>query len=72
MNNPSYLGANIRYFHCVKTFNMRPRRERKTPYLEGITVAAQASTNPLDFRGVRYIVRPLTGNQKTKDLCNEW
>lgn len=72
MKSPSYLGKNIQYFHCINIFNVRPRRERKTPYSEGITVAARVSTNPLDFRGVGYIVRPLTGNQKTKDLCNEW
>lgn len=72
MNNLSYLGANIRYFHCANIFPTRARRDRKTPHLDGITVAARVSTNPLDYRGVEYVVRQLTGNQKTKDLCNEW
>lgn len=72
MNNPSYLGKNIQYFHCINIFNMRTRRDGKPPYLKGITVAARVSTNPLDYRGVVYIVRPLTGNQKRKDLCQIW
>ena len=72
MNNPSYLGKNIQYFHCINIFNMRTRRDLKTPYLEGITVAARVSTNPLDYRGVGYIVRPLTGNQETNDPCHLW
>lgn len=72
MNNPSYLGTVIQYSHCINIFNVRSRRRRKTPYLEGITVAARVSTNPLDCRGVEYIVRPLTGNQETEDPCCLW
>ena len=72
MNNPSYLGAVVRYCHSVNIFNMRTRSDGKPPYLEGITVAARVSTNHLDYRGVEYIVRPLTGNQETEDLCQVW
>lgn len=69
MKSLSYLGANIRYFHCTNIFPTRVRRVGKNPHLDGITVAARVSTNPLDYRGTEYIVRSLTGNQKTKDLC---
>lgn len=72
MNNPSYLGKNVRYFHCINIFNMRTRRDRKTSYLEEITVAARVSTSTLDCRGVGYIVRPLVGKQQTKDSCCGW
>lgn len=72
MNNPSYLGKNIQYVHCINIFNMRTKCDHKIPHLEGITVEAQVSTNPLDYRGTGYKVRPLTGNQKTKDLCQIW
>lgn len=72
MNNPSYLGAVIRYCHSVNIFNMRTKYDYKIPHLEGITVAAQVSTNHLDYRGTEYKVRPLTGNQKTEDLCQLW
>ena len=72
MNNPSYLGKSIRYGHSVNIFNMRTRRDLPASHLEWIGVAARVSTNPLDYRGVEYGVRQLTGNQETKDLCNEW
>lgn len=72
MNNPSYLGKSIRYGHAVNIFNMRTKRDFTTPHVEWIGVAARVSTNPLDYRGTEYKVRPLTGNQETKDLCNIW
>lgn len=72
MNNPSYLGKNIQYSHFVGIFNMRTKRDLPTPHIEGIGVAAQVSTNPLDYRGTEYKVRPLTGNQKTADPCRLW
>lgn len=72
MNNPSYLGTTIRHGHSVNLFNMRTRRDPQASHLEWIGVAARVSTNPLDYRGTEYKVRPLTGNQETKDLCNIW
>lgn len=72
MNHPSYLGKSIRYGHCVGIFNMRTKYDHKTPHVEWIGTSSRVSTNPLDYRGTEYIVRPLTGNQETKDLCNKW
>lgn len=72
MNKPSYLGKNIRYAHFVGIFNMRTKRDLPTPHVEQIGVSARVSTNSLDCRGTEYKVRPLTGNQKTKDLCQIW
>lgn len=72
MNHPSYLGANIRYGHCVNLFNMRTKYDHKIPHVEWIETEAQVSTNRLDYRGTAYKVRPLTGNQETKDLCKLW
>lgn len=72
MKSPSYLGKNIRYGHSVGIFNMRTKRDLPIPHVEYIGVAARVSTNPLDYRGTEYKVRPLTGNQQRKDPCRLW
>lgn len=46
MNNPSYLGKNIQYFHCINIFNMRTRRDLKTPYLEGDNSSSTSQYKP--------------------------
>lgn len=72
MKKQSYLGKIIRYGHCVGIFNMRTRSDTPTPHVECIGISSRVSTNPLDYRGTEYIVRPLTGNQETKDPCHLW
>lgn len=74
MNNPSYLGTAIQYFHNNYTFNMNTERyDRLTVlHLDGLEITSRVNINNADKESAIDVVRQLTGNQKTKDLCQVW
>lgn len=74
MNNPSYLGTEIQYFHFNHIVNMDSGYHggRVEGHLDELNMLSVVSINDARDEAARDVVRQLTGMPQPKEECNEW
>ncbi|KMT46798.1 hypothetical protein AC069_03575 [Gardnerella vaginalis] len=68
MNNPSYLGTAIQYFHNNYTFNMNTERYdgQTVLHLDDLEITSLVNINNADKESAIDVVRQLTGKPQPK------
>lgn len=68
MNNPSYLGTEIQYFHNNYTFNMNTERYdgQTVSHLDDLEITSLVNINNADKESAIEVISQLTGKPQPK------
>lgn len=74
MNNPSYLGTEMQYYHFNHIVNMDSGYHggRTELYIDELNMVSSVNINAARNEAARDVVRQLTGMPQPKEECNEW
>lgn len=74
MNNPSYIGAEIQYYHFnhIASMNRGYDGVEATIYVNELDMVSTVNINEAQNEAAGDVVRQLTGMPQPKEECNEW